>query len=105
MSTAPVTRRAYRVITINITPGSTPSVDVDPVEISKGRADEICWHCQDPNWRVDFGNNSPFQASQFDQSRPCSGPAAQNARDNHHYYKYTVTAGGGTLDPGVIVDQ
>jgi len=97
-------QRAYRVVTVNITPGATPSVDLDPSRVSKKRKDVIFWRCDgDPNWRVDFGAESPFHRSTFDQANDCSGQTLHDAKEK--YYKYSVTAGGGTIDPGTIVDQ
>ena len=101
MSTAP--RREYRVVTVYIKTGSQPSVDLDPVNVSIGRKDVICWHCEgDHKWQVDFGSDSPFDQNQFSESHCCSGPAKAGAETRQ--YKYTVSAGGETLDPGVIVD-
>jgi hypothetical protein len=100
--TAP--QRQYRFITVNITPGNPPTVDVDPTRVSKNRKDAICWRCDgDPRWEVDYGPDSPFKDSKFNASNCCSGPPKHDAKEGPPY-KYTVTAGGGTLDPGTVVD-
>jgi hypothetical protein len=99
------TQRHYRTITVNIisAPGAAPNVDVEPSTVSKGYKDIIRWRCDnDPNWRVDFGADSPFHRSTFDKAHDTSGPGRHDAEEK--YYKYSVTAGGGTTDPGTIVD-
>lgn len=98
-------QRHYRTITVNIisVPGATPSVDVEPSTVSKGHKDIIRWRCDDdPNWRVEFGADSPFHRSAFDRAHDCSGPARDTAQEKR--YKYSVTAGGGIADPGTIVE-
>jgi hypothetical protein len=101
--TAP--QRQYRFITVNITPGNPPTVDVDPTRVSKKRQDALCWRCEgDPNWEVNYGSDSPFRDSVFNASNCCSGPPVHHAKESPHQYKYTVRAGGGTLDPGTVVD-
>lgn len=100
-------QRAYRIITVTITPvpGTGPIVDPDPSAVSKQRKDEIVWRCdEDPNWKVDYGEESPFGRTTFDRDHDCSGPARAGARERIPY-KYSVTAGGGTTDPGTIVNQ
>lgn len=100
------TARAYRIVTVNISsaPGTKPRVDIEPSRVSKNRKDIICWRCDDdPNWKVDFGAESPFQSHKFDRNNDTSGPARHDADEK--YYKYSVTAGGETTDPGTIVDR
>ncbi len=106
--TAP--KRAYRCIVVNITPGDPPTVDLDPVNVSKGRGDEVVWECAGgANFEVIFDTDSPFQDSHFHQGRNCSGSAKAtaivNTKEQPYEYKYTVKAGGGTADPSTIVDQ
>jgi hypothetical protein len=75
----------------------------DPVTLSKKGQDIITWECAfDPNWIVDFGTDSPFKNSVFNQNNPTSGPVRNEAALK--YFKYTVTAGRASQDPGVIVD-
>ena len=105
--TAP--KRAYRCIVVNIVPGNPPIVDLDPVHVSEGRRDEVVWECAGgANFEVIFETDSPFQGNRFDNRNNCSGPAKAtvrvNTKEQPHEYKYTVRAGGGTLDPTTIVD-
>ncbi len=101
----PAARQAYRSVVVNITPGNPPKVDLDPVEVSKSRKDEVVWECEgDPNFEVIFETDSPFNDDHFKKGKNQSGPAKGNAKEKPHVYKYTVTAGGGTLDPGTIVN-
>jgi hypothetical protein len=94
--------RAYRCVVVNITPGNpTPTVDLDPVEVSKNRKDEVVWECEgDPSFEVIFPAGSPFNGSRFNKNKNHSGPAQGDPKT----YKYTVKAGGGTLDPDTIVN-
>ena len=101
--TAP--KRTYRCITVNITPGNPPTVDLDPVYLSKGRKDEVVWDCPgDPNFEVIFETGSPFTKDRFSNGKNRSGPAKATAKEKPYEYKYTVKAGGGTADPSTIVD-
>ncbi len=107
MSNAAVApKRAYRIIMVTINTGSTPTVDPEPVHVSKGRGgrgDEIVWECKaDPKWEVRFDNGSPFNNNYFHQGNNCSGPVSGSAVLKA--YKYSVKAGGGTADPNTIVD-
>ncbi len=104
---APAAKRAYRCVVVNITLGNpTPKVDLDPVEVSKSRQDEVVWECEgDPNFEVIFETDSPFNDSHFNKSKNHSGPAKGNAKERPNVYKYIVKAGGGTLDPGTIVNS
>jgi hypothetical protein len=92
---------------VEITPG--PTVNVEPVRISKKGRDIITWRCNfDPNWTVSFGAGSPFQDTGqgpvvFNRTHDTSGPIRKEAVEGL-YYKYTVTAGGKSFDPGVIVN-
>ncbi len=100
----PAAKRAYRCVVVNITPGNPqPTVDLDPVKVFKWRKDEVVWECEeDPNFEVIFDQGSPFTSRRFDRSQNHSGPAEGNAEEKP--YKYTVKAGGGTLDPDLIVE-
>ncbi len=100
-------KRAYRCVVVNITPGNpTPTVDLDPVEVSMSRKDEVVWECEgDPNFRVIFDPaDCPFNSPNFGKGNNHSGPAKGPARGKEKPYKYAVKAGGGTLDPGTIVN-
>lgn len=99
----PAAKRAYRCVVVNIKPGNpTPAVDLDPVRVSCGRNDEVVWEC-DSDFQVIFDPaDCPFKNNNFDQSNNRSGPARGPSRGKP--YKYTVKAGGGTLDPDTIVD-
>ena len=109
-ATGAAPRQAYRRIPVKITPGTPPTVDPDPVHVSKDGKDEVVWECEGgANFEVIFDPaNSPFQRDHFDNRNNCSGSAKATARVNTkeqpHEYKYTVRAGGGTLDPTTIVD-
>jgi hypothetical protein len=89
---------------VEITAGNPPTVDEESVHISKSGKNVAHWHCgNDPDWKVEFGADSPFERSTFDRTHDTSGPAKDNAVVGK-WYKYSVTAGG-TIDPGVIVDR
>jgi|SRR5690348_7637197 hypothetical protein len=104
---ATAAKRAYRCIVVNIKPGNpTPTVDLDPAEVSKNRKDELVWECEgDLNFQVIFDPaDCPFESNNFDRSNNHSGPAKGKPRGKENPYKYTVKAGGGTLDPDTIVN-
>ena len=107
MNAGTAAKRAYRCVVVNITPGNPgPTVDLDPVNVSEGRQDEVVWQCDgDPRFQVIFDpNDCPFATDQFDSTKNHSGPAKQGfARAKP--YKYTVKAFGGTRDPDTIVDR
>ncbi len=100
------TKRAYRCVVVNIRRGNPgPAVDLDPVEVSKGRQDEVVWQC-DADFEVIFDpNDCPFKDNRFNKGKNHSGSAKPDAKEKPHIYKYTVKAFGETLDPGTIVNQ
>ncbi len=99
---APAAKRAYRCVVVNIKLGNpTLTVDLDPVEVSKNRKDELVWECE-RDFQVIFNPaDYPFDSSNFDKSNNRSGPAGKQGR-----YKYTVKVlGYPDLDPEVIVNN
>jgi plastocyanin len=100
-ATAP--KRAHRCVVVNIKAGNpTPIVDLDPVEVSKKYGDEVLWECDGGvDFQVIFDPaDCPFGNNKFDKNNNHSGPAQGGPKT----YKYTVKAGGGTLDPDTIVN-
>jgi len=97
------TKRSYRCVMVNITPGNPNGVDLNEVNVSKRREDEVVWDCEaDPNFEVIFDGESPFKQHRFYKGQNHSGPARKDAEEKP--YKYTVKAGGETFDPQTIVD-
>jgi hypothetical protein len=80
-------------------------VDPEQFKISKSNQEEVLWEASDPNlvFAIDF-KESPFYEKHFDNQYFASGLVRRNVPgDPKKVYKYTVTAGGLTLDPtGVI---
>ena len=80
---------------------SGPYVDMEPVYL--GLNDEVeWWPAQGQDFTVDFKSGGPFSGTKFDKSNPHSGKP--NVPSNpKKIYKYTITSGGVTIDPGVII--
>ena len=96
------------VVTIYVNnKGEAERVVPDRFVISKSQQEEVLWRASNPKayFTVDFGCDSPFEYSQFSSDQPCSGLVRREVLgDPGKYYKYTVRAGGSTIDPGGVVN-
>lgn len=94
-------------ITIYVAPnGDVLKVEPDTFVISKSAHEGVQWQTSPPNaaFTVMF-NVTPFYHQDFDQNNPYSGEARRNVPGNPgKQYKYSVTAGTKTIDPGGIVN-
>jgi hypothetical protein len=88
------------------------SIQVSPGQfrISKGKKEEVEWKCDQSGFIVDFGNDSPFEFTQFHRQSPGSVLSGRVKPDldppeEKHIYKYTVRVGGSVLDPEGQVDK
>jgi hypothetical protein len=97
------------VVTIHVdSKGEVQRVDPDRFVISKSKQEEVIWQASDREayFTVDFGEQSPFEYTQFSSDNPVSGLVRREVlADPGKYYKYTVRAGGKTIDPGGVVDR
>ncbi len=83
------------------------SVAPDQFVISKSKNQQVLWRANDPRalFNVDFKQDSPFQYTQFNNVEPYSGLVRREVLGNPgKYYKYTVTTGKKSLDPGGVVN-
>jgi len=98
-----------KVVTIHVdNKGEAQRVDPDRFVISKGNQEEVLWQASNPDayFTVDFGEESPFEYTQFSSDEPASGLVRREVlADPGKYYKYTVRAGGKSIDPGGVVDR
>jgi hypothetical protein len=108
----PISREVFVHIIVDQTGQIT--VDRDPFWVSKGKDEEVVWHCTStdpkdphPNFTVDFDKNgSPFNESHFSSDWPCSGLVKRNVQpDRDRLYHYTVRVGTNSLDPDGGVNQ
>ena len=93
-------------IKIRLIPGFGIKVDPETFHVSANNRDFVEWSCDACGFEVDFGAFSPFATSKFGSPRAGSvpsGPAVAPASDKRPY-KYTVTAGGYSVDPDGEVD-
>lgn len=101
-------RGKVATVTIHVdSKGEVERVDPEPFVISKGMHEHVLWQASDPkaHFTVDFGDDSPFEYTQFSDAEPYSGLVQREVLgDPGKYYKYTVRAGGKTLDPGGIIN-
>ena len=112
-TTANAPKVAAQLVTITVeATADSSSLRVSPglFQISKKLNQQVKWHCDQSGFTVDFGNDSPFQFSQFQRSSPGSVLSGLVKPDlvppgKSHFYKYTVTVGGSVLDPEGQVDQ
>ncbi len=89
-------------MTILINPGSPITVTPDPCSVSKDDGSEVEWkNNTGGDFDVDFQGKGPFQAKHFDKNQNRSGKVRSDASLGR--YKYTVTIGGQSLDPIIIV--
>lgn len=93
-----------KTVTVTITPGTPPTVSLDPAVISKSAGDQVAWDCPKctSGFAVHFPQGTPFSSSSFSQSNPQSGAAAAYAKIQ--IYHYTVTVNGNSTDPNVKVN-
>lgn len=113
MATAP--KAIGEAVPVNIIVDNTGAIKVepDPFWVSKGKNEEVVWHCTstDPNdphpdFEVVFGTErgSPFHETRFNKERQRSGLVKPDAKvsgpKDPYLYKYTVTVGKNSLDPG-----
>jgi hypothetical protein len=97
-------KRGHRIITVTISHGGAPKVDLDPVEISESRGDQIVWRYEGGQEAVVcFGNRSPFDRSHFHSGRDASGPAGKKTA-REQTYKYSIETPEGRIDPDVKVN-
>ena len=91
-------------VTITIVNGQI-TVSPDPFHVSKSRNEEVEW-IYNGKFVVDFGTDSPFCESQFNDQFPFSGPVGHKVKPSTtKHYKYTITiAGVPPLDPDGQVD-
>jgi hypothetical protein len=101
-------RGKVAIVTIHLdSKGEVKRVDPEPFVISKGNFEQVLWEASDPkaHFTVDFGDHSPFDYTQFSDTEPYSGLVRREVLgDPGKYYKYTVRAGGVSLDPGGVVN-
>lgn len=106
----PIGREVF--VHINVDNSGQIRMDPDTFHISKGNNEQVVWYSTSagpgdphPAFTVDFNKNgSPFYESHFDESLPCSGLVKRGVLPGSTIYKYTVTVGGVSLDPGGVVD-
>ena len=103
-----VSSEGETIVTVTIPVDSKGEVQGDPgkFEISKSKHQQVHWRASDgkSHFNVDFGENSPFAYTQFSDAEPYSGLVRREVLgDPAKYYKYTVSAGGKSIDPGGIV--
>lgn len=97
------------VVTVIIHVDAKGEVQGDPgkFELSKSKHQQVHWKASDGKspFNVDFGENSPFEYSQFSDVEPYSGLVRRAVLgDPGKYYKYIVSAGGKSIDPGGVVN-
>jgi hypothetical protein len=97
------------VVTVIIKVNARGELEEDPgnFKLSKSKHQQVLWQASDrkSHFNVDFGENSPFEYSQFSDVEPYSGLVRREVLgDPNKYYKYTVSAGGKSKDPGGIVN-
>lgn len=101
-TTRPAFSTREQLVTIFVdSNGNLLSVAPETFEISKGAHEEVLWQTSPPNadFTVDFGD-SPFNYPDFTQDNPYSCEVRREVPGDGKYYKYTVTAGAKSIDPG-----
>jgi hypothetical protein len=108
-TTSPALRGTVATVTIHVnSKGEVERVDPETFLISKGMHGQVLWQPSEANahFNVDFGADSPFEYAQFSDAEPYSGLVRREVlADPGRYYKYTVRAGGRTIDPGGVVNH
>lgn len=103
----PALSQRDQAVTISVDPSGNVRVDHDTIPISKQAHEEVHWQADPPNLAFKVVvNNSPFHYPDFDSDNPYSGEVHRELKvpPNGIYYKYTVTVGANSIDPGVIVN-
>jgi hypothetical protein len=94
------------VVEVKIYLDGKGEIQVDPAaafELSKSKHQQVLWLAGAgiSHFNVDFGADSPFEYRQFSDVEPYSGLVRREVlADPGKYYKYTVSAGGKSKDPG-----
>jgi hypothetical protein len=105
---APAPAPHGRMVTVTVNPKLAKMTEPEIFHISKKNNDQVNWVAADPaiSFTVEFNEESPFYDKDFDShAYPYSGLVRRNLQaDSKKAYKYTVTAGGRTVDPGGIID-
>jgi len=101
---APARATSSREKEVTITVDATGiKVDPDRFHVSKRDNEEVVWR-SNVAFTVDF-EESPFTETQFNDQYPFSGLVRRSVQHSTiKHYKYTVTAGGYSLDPDGQVD-
>jgi hypothetical protein len=93
---------------IEITVGADGKPQAPEFRVSKSKFQMVRWVCKDPSayFTVDFGKDSPFYESHFNNATPRSGPVKRELRvpPDGEVFKYTVTINGVAKDPLGQVD-
>lgn len=85
--------------------GDLLSVTPDTFYISKSAHESVVWRTEPPNAAfIVFFVDSPFCHQDFDENDPYSGEVRRKVPGNRKTYKYSVTAGTKTIDPGGVVN-
>ena len=107
-TTGPALSPREKIVTIYVDAnGNYLRVEPDPFRIYKSRHEEVVWQTSPAGFpfSVVF-KNGPFNYQDFSGSDPYSGEARRDVipPQNGAYYKYTVTAGNNSEDPGGVVN-
>ena len=93
---------------IEITVGEDGKPTAPEFRISKSKFQMVRWVTKDPtaNFTVDFGDDSPFYESHFNNATPRSGAVKRELRvpPDGKVFNYTVTLNGVAKDPKGQVD-
>lgn len=107
----PPAPRGEVAVVIELDPNGNIVVHPDPFWVHKSEDEEVKWFCSlehkhgdanNPCFTVDFKGNSPFECTTlFKGHHAHSGCARTSVQpDPNKLYKYSVTVGDKTLDPG-----
>jgi hypothetical protein len=104
---SPSWAHAAKIVEVTVDPKLEDITDPKEFRISKGRFDQVKWvAAAETYFTVEFNGESPFYESQFSSDAPYSGLVRRDILgDPLKTYKYTVRAGGRTVDPGGIIDR
>ena len=93
---------------IEITVGKDGKPTAPEFHISKSKFQMVRWVSKDPSasFTVDFGDDSPFYESHFNNANPRSGAVKRELRvlADGREFNYTVTLNGVAKDPQGKVD-
>jgi hypothetical protein len=98
---AQVVRGREALVTIRVDANGDIKVTPDRFIIHKSNHEMVTWACEPAqDFRIEFGDDSPFYESEFDQDHPCSGLARRDVLPSKsRTYKYSVWVGETYLDP------